>query len=508
MSLSAHLRLRIKALLVPGLFALVGTILTWQATAGYAAALMREREAITNAVANNVLAMLNFLAEAEKRGEISAAEAKKLAVEMISSTRFGHDDYLIALNQDGVYQWHPNSALIGVPHDKLPASMQAISEHALSDLANKGETTFVSTFPSGSHERSRLNHAMRFEPWHWVVGTAVYIDDVDAQVRSFGIRLSAISFGATVLTALLGWLLLHEFECGLRDVLKGMAKIAGGNLTVPIAGLRRRDEAGQLARALHTMRDSLAEAARLRVAHEAEVSAAAADRQRVMTRMAETFEAKVRQAADQVAVAADHVESTARGLHQATTAVIENARQAGAVAVAANGSVRIAAAGAVQLSQSIAKVNQQVGHSASKTDGAVGQVGESGDILRGLSKRAGEIGQIVGVIQTIAGKTNLLALNATIEAARAGPSGKGFAIVAGEVKSLASQTGRATQSIQAQVEAVQNGTAAAVSAIAAMEMTIDQMDHTARQIATEMDEQNEAARQIADVVQILSAGID
>ncbi len=322
MSLSAHLRLRIKALLVPGLFALVGTILTWQATAGYAAALMREREAITNAVANNVLAMLNFLAEAEKRGEISAAEAKKLAVEMISSTRFGHDDYLIALNQDGVYQWHPNSALIGVPHDKLPASMQAISEHALSDLANKGETTFVSMFPSGSYERSRLNHAMRFEPWHWVVGTAVYIDDVDAQVRSFGIRLSAISFGATVLTALLGWLLLHEFECGLRDVLKGMAKIAGGNLTVPIAGLRRRDEAGQLARALHTMRDSLAEAARLRVAHEAEVSAAAADRQRVMTRMAETFEAKVRQAADQVAVAADHVESTARGLHQATTAVI------------------------------------------------------------------------------------------------------------------------------------------------------------------------------------------
>ncbi len=507
MSLSSHLRLRTKALLVPGLFAIVAAALTWQATDRYASALMTEREASTSAVTKSIVCTLGYLASLEQQGELSTEEARKLARGLITANRPGNNEYTIALDQDGVYQSHPNPALVGVPHDKLPPALHAISERTLADLAHKDETLYLTWLPRdpGGPPQPRLNYAIRFEPWHWAIGTATYVDDINKQVTAYGLRLAAISLVATLLTALLGWFLLHDFDRGLHSVMGGMAKIAGGDLKVSVAGLRRRDEAGQLARALASVRDSLAEAAQLRGTHEAEAAVAAADRGRLMERMAKAFEVKVRRVADRVATAAELVETTARSLHQATAAVIDNAREAGAVAVAANGSVQLAAAGAAQLSNSIAEVNRQVRHAASNTDGAVGQVEQSSLILRGLAKSAGQIGDIVKVIQTIAGQTNMLALNATIEAARAGDMGRGFAVVASEVKSLASQTGRATESVQAQVQAVQAGTSAAVSAIAAVETTIDQMGQTARRIAREMEQQKDAARQIAEIVQILSA---
>ena len=126
--------------------------------------------------------------------------------------------------------------------------------------------------------------------------------------------------------------------------------------------------------------------------------------------------------------------------------------------------------------------------------------------VEGLAKTAQRIGEVVQLIETIAGQTNLLALNATIEAARAGDAGKGFAVVASEVKSLASQTAKATEEIRAQIGEIQGATGQTVEAIRSIGATIRQMSEIATTIASAVEEQGAATREIATNVQQAAQG--
>jgi methyl-accepting chemotaxis protein len=121
-------------------------------------------------------------------------------------------------------------------------------------------------------------------------------------------------------------------------------------------------------------------------------------------------------------------------------------------------------------------------------------------LVRGLVEAGSRIGDVVRLIKDIASQTNLLALNATIEAARAGEAGKGFAVVAGEVKNLANQTGKATDEIASQIEAVQTATQDAVTAIRGIGATIGQISEIASAIAAAVEEQREATHEIVEKV--------
>src|SRR5262249_58250610 len=118
-------------------------------------------------------------------------------------------------------------------------------------------------------------------------------------------------------------------------------------------------------------------------------------------------------------------------------------------------SVDSVAAASEELSASINDISQQAAHAAGIASRAVNQARETDGTVQGLQKSAGRIGEVVGLINTIAAQTNLLALNATLEAARAGEAGRGFAVVASEVKSLASQTAKATEEISEQIADIQ-----------------------------------------------------
>ena len=506
MFLVSRMRLRTKALVPPVLFAIVATFLTWQVVSRYQADLVQERRQTMRAVVQYVLATLDYFVAAERRGDMTHEAAQHAARALLTPIRYGQGNYIIALDENAVYLIHPNSALIDVPHDDLPPEQKALSRRAVDDVRRHAEISYPILIPrpAGGPPVPRIRYVVMYQPWRWAIGTGIFMDDINASVHAYAVRLGLISLFATLLTGVLSWFALHEFDRRLRVVSAGMARLAAGDYGHPVAGAACRDEAGQLARALECVRDSLLEAARSRARHAAEAIEAAADRRRTMTRVADAFEAKVRSVAGNVSAAAEQLAATARDLHGATEAVIDNAREACAVADEANDNVRRAAAGAEQLSASIAEVSQQIAHAATVSEGAVRQAEDSSRIMRGLADSAGQIGDVVEVIQAIAGQTNMLALNATIEAARAGAAGKGFAVVASEVKSLANQTARATDSIQVQVKAVQDGTNAAVSAIVRVERTIEQMSEVARGIAGSIGHQSDAARQIAGNVGLLS----
>ena len=159
--------------------------------------------------------------------------------------------------------------------------------------------------------------------------------------------------------------------------------------------------------------------------------------------------------------------------------------------------VQSIASSAEEMHVAIREISSNVARVSDVTRLAVEKAGNADQLVQGLAQAANNIGQIIGLINDIAGQTNLLALNATIEAARAGDAGKGFAVVAGEVKHLANQTARATGDISRQIQAVQQATTGAVTAIGEIDSTICDLDRIASIIAGAVEEQDVTTQDIS-----------
>ncbi|CAA7612657.1 PAS [Magnetospirillum sp. LM-5] len=168
--------------------------------------------------------------------------------------------------------------------------------------------------------------------------------------------------------------------------------------------------------------------------------------------------------------------------------------------------VQAVSAATQELSSSVDEISRQVAHAATISREAVEQAEHTNRMVLSLSDAASRIGEVIGLINTIASQTNLLALNATIEAARAGEAGKGFAVVAGEVKSLANQTAKATQEIGQQIAAIQGETRQAVDAIQGITSTIETINELSSAIAAAVEEQGAATSEIARSVAQAAAG--
>ncbi|MFZ0694336.1 MAG: globin-coupled sensor protein [Alphaproteobacteria bacterium] len=218
------------------------------------------------------------------------------------------------------------------------------------------------------------------------------------------------------------------------------------------------------------------------------------------------FDATMKTVLQTISTAAHQMQDTAKIL---AGTVEETGQRSAAVSAAseeASSNVQTVAAAAEELSSSIGEISRQVQESTKITSGAVEEVTHTNRTVQSLAEAAQKIGDVVNLINDIAGQTNLLALNATIEAARAGEAGKGFAVVASEVKSLANQTAKATEEIAAQISSMQSATTASVEAIKGIGTTIGRVSEIATSIASAVEEQGAATQEIARNVQQAAAG--
>ncbi len=321
-----------------------------------------------------------------------------------------------------------------------------------------------------------------------------------ALAEQLALLVVAIALAIVAMTAITRRVIrpLHH----MRDA---MLKVAAGDLTVETGYAARRDEIGALDGALETFKQQAADKLKIEAA-ERERNAGAASRQRAIETYVAEFEGSVRLTLQQLGDASSQMRSTSTGLSTVSRQTNERVQVAERASGKASMSVESVASAAEELSASINDISQQAAHAAGIASRAVDQARETDGTVQGLAKSAGRIGEVVGLINTIAAQTNLLALNATIEAARAGEMGRGFAVVASEVKSLASQTAKATDEISEQIADIQKVAGEAIDAIKGIGSIIGEVNEVATAIAAAVQEQGAATQEITRSTQYAAQG--
>ncbi|GLR88147.1 methyl-accepting chemotaxis protein [Bradyrhizobium iriomotense] len=318
-------------------------------------------------------------------------------------------------------------------------------------------------------------------------------------------RLGLILYGLLLpvsIALMIGGLLMvrNRVTRPLSAITGVMTRFAAHDFANEVPGLDRNDEIGRMAAALQVFKEAMINAERL----SGDQAAERADKEKRASELAglvRQFESRIGQMVQTLSEASNELETTARSMSGTAAQAQDQAGSASNLADQVGGGVQTVAAAAEELNASIREINRQVEQATRATEQAVDTVKETDTTVRALVEGADRIGEVIGLITSIAGQTNLLALNATIEAARAGESGKGFAVVASEVKNLASQTAKATEEISTQITQIQEATQKAVSAIDGIVKTIEEVSSINRVIASAVEEQNKATAEIASTVQ-------
>jgi methyl-accepting chemotaxis protein len=447
---------------------------------------------------------------AAQNGAILVADAQKRALARIAALRYGNNDYFWVNDMQPRMVMHPIKPEMNgndLSTYKDPNGKALFVDFV--DVVRKDGAGFVPyewPKPGFAQPQPKLSYVIGFAPWSWVIGTGVYIDDLSAQTWASTQRTLLASGVILVIMLAVSVLVARGITRPLRRMTVAMNDLARGRLDVEVPGIGRHDEVGEMAGAVEVFKSNAVARQRLEAEQKETEAGAVVRRKADMRKMADDFEGAVGEIIETVSSASTELEASAGTLSSTAERAEELATMVAAASEEASANVQSVASATEEMAASVNEISRRVQDSAQMAGEAVDQARKTNDRVSELSKAATRIGDVVELINTIAGQTNLLALNATIEAARAGEAGRGFAVVASEVKALAEQTAKATGEIGQQITGIQAATQESVNAIKEISVTIEKLSEISATIASAVEEQGAATQEISRNVQQAAQG--
>jgi len=446
MKLLGELRVATRMQLLVGLTLIGLLVLCVTALLSLKDTMIEDRKQKTQNLVEVAMGILDHHHKLATSGKLSEDDAKRAARDSLRGLRYGQDDYFFGFDTTGVYVLHGSKQeWEGQNKIDLKDTRGKLLIKELITAAQQGGGFVDYWFPKAGQtkEEPKLSYAALFAPWGWAIGTGIYIDDVDREFKQNALLLGGISMALLLVLSLLGWQIggsvLRQLGGEPQLAAAVMQKVASGDLTASVD----HAPAGSLLHALNSMVVSLRQLVTEinddanRLVSNAESIANASDEVARSAEHQSDSTSAMAAAIEQLTVSSNHIADSARDTARDTTQAVELSGQ---------GATRVQ-----QATEAIQKI--------------AGTVADASERIRALEERANQVSSIANVIKDIAGQTNLLALNAAIEAARAGEQGRGFAVVADEVRKLAERTSSATTEIEQMIVGIQSDTVAAVEAM-------------------------------------------